>query len=197
MRGKYLVSVGVAAALLVGAPVVGHAQETLELEPSSPWVVDYADESCALRREFGGPENPVVLQFTQFEPNSPVFQIDIVGPNLRWNARETERFVLQYVPDELGSTVFGAMRITAGERGNGLTFYASMSRPTDATSANAGMEEAAPSQQEAAATLVARAQEITGIIVSGAFTQVLRLDTRSLGNPMQAMGSCLDELMTH
>ena len=44
------------------------AREVRRLEPSSEWVLDYADESCRLARHFGTGGNRVILVMDQFEP---------------------------------------------------------------------------------------------------------------------------------
>lgn len=197
MRGTSFVSFGVAAALLAGQSSVSHAQEILELDPSSPWVVDYDDESCALRREFGGPDNPVVLQLRQFVPDREAFSIQVVGPNLQWSGRPAARLLLRFLPDEESSERFGVVRISAAELGHGVTFHSSLTPPTEDDQPPTLVDLTTPTTPEERAAFAARAQQVTGIEVSHAFTQVVRLNTRSLGNPMQAMSACLDELLTH
>ena len=42
------------------------------LEPSSQWVVDYAESNCRLIRMFGAGKDAIKLVFEQVAPRSPV-----------------------------------------------------------------------------------------------------------------------------
>jgi len=156
--------------------------------------MDYAEESCALRREFGGPENRVVLQIQQFVPDSPMFSIQVVGPNLRWNNTAPDRLHLRYLPDEAPTMLGVVLRITAGELGHGVAFHAPLNFPFFAPTADTG---AVPVSQEQRNAMAARAQQITGIELRDAFTQDMTLNTRSMGAPMHGLQACLGELLTH
>ncbi len=59
------------ALLLLSASLASAAQKpTPVLEPSSPWVVDYASNNCRLVRRFGTDKHAVRLLFEQLYPNA-------------------------------------------------------------------------------------------------------------------------------
>jgi TonB family protein len=51
------------------------AEEPIHLEPSTPWVVDYADDSCRLARTFGAGDEKVTLFLDQFQPEAGFYLI--------------------------------------------------------------------------------------------------------------------------
>jgi hypothetical protein len=53
---------------LAAAPMLMAAGKPVRLEPSSQWIVDYADESCRLVRSFGEGSSKT---FFQLESDSP------------------------------------------------------------------------------------------------------------------------------
>ena len=55
--------------------------DVLRLGPSSPWVMDYAEDSCALRRTFGEVGRQVTLEMRQFSPDSSI-QFSIFSENI-------------------------------------------------------------------------------------------------------------------
>ena len=57
-----------------GAPGAGQA-----LEPSKPWVLDYADTQCVATRDYGSQESPITLGFSP-SANGENYQILLVQP---------------------------------------------------------------------------------------------------------------------
>ena len=51
------------------APLVMAASQPLRLQPSSPWVVDYAENSCRLFRQFGTGNTNTLLMFESDSPD--------------------------------------------------------------------------------------------------------------------------------
>jgi len=49
-------------------PLLGAAPEPVRLRPSTPWVLDYAENSCRLSRAFGDDQNHTVLLFESTAP---------------------------------------------------------------------------------------------------------------------------------
>lgn len=54
---------------VAAAPFLVNASEPLRLQPSSPWVVDYAENSCRLIRNFGDDKAQVKLAFESDAPD--------------------------------------------------------------------------------------------------------------------------------
>lgn len=55
-------------ACIAAVPLVSAAPEPVRLQPSSPWVVDYAKESCRLIRDFGSGKTQTKLVFESDAP---------------------------------------------------------------------------------------------------------------------------------
>ncbi len=60
------------AALVVSGPAAAQQQEVETLAPVSAWNLDMAQDSCALSRNFGNEEFPVMLQMRQYAPGAPL-----------------------------------------------------------------------------------------------------------------------------
>ena len=71
-----------AAAGLVIAPQPAAAAEPLHLKPSSKWVLDYAEDSCRLARQFGEGDRRVTLRLDQLEPGD-AFRVNLIGKPAR------------------------------------------------------------------------------------------------------------------
>ena len=70
--------------LMVSIPstaVAAKPREVRRLQPSSQWVVDYANESCSLGRSFGDGDRNVTVFFDQFEPGD-TFNLTLIGKPL-------------------------------------------------------------------------------------------------------------------
>ena len=55
-----------------------YARDVLRLKPSTRWVLEYADESCRLARNFGEGKDRVTLMFDQFQPGD-AFKMRLAG----------------------------------------------------------------------------------------------------------------------
>lgn len=55
-----------------------YARDVLRLQPSTRWVLEYADESCRLARNFGEGKDRITLMFDQFQPGD-AFKIRVAG----------------------------------------------------------------------------------------------------------------------
>ena len=92
---RRIVAVIAACAVLAGAAVPVRAQDApVELTPSSPWVLDYAEDSCALRRRFGEVGQHVDLELRKFG-RGVGFQVIVVSADF---AALTNSFAAQFVP---------------------------------------------------------------------------------------------------
>jgi TonB family protein len=73
------VVITLAAAICINAAPASE-KTILRLKPSTPWVVDYADDSCRLARTFGEGPQQVTLFLDQFEPAAGFYVILGGGP---------------------------------------------------------------------------------------------------------------------
>jgi TonB family protein len=100
---RLLILALVAGSALPATPV--HARETLRLQPSTPWVVDYAEESCRLARNFGEGKERVTLMMDQMEPGD-WFRITLTGKPLRvGNVTRLDKARIRFGPNELETEI--------------------------------------------------------------------------------------------
>ena len=75
----------------------------LQLQPASAWVLDYAEESCRLAREFGEKDDRVTLMLSQFAPGDR-FSVMLTGGVIRVsNPENLKRGKLRFGPNEAES----------------------------------------------------------------------------------------------
>lgn len=97
MRSFLIFAVG-ASVLVPSLPA--QAREVRTLQPSSKWIVDYADESCRLARSFGQDDALVTLLMDQFTPGDS-FKMTLAGKVLgQYNLRSPLRGKIQFAPNE-------------------------------------------------------------------------------------------------
>ncbi len=197
----------IAGLIAVSSTLIGVASpaqardEPLRLAPAAPWVMDYADDSCALRRDFGNAETLVYLEMRQFEPGQLGYQFIVASGQLRLaHYSSAQDVAVRFHPDD-GATVAGAaFNMEFPNDVKGVTFSTSlMAHQYDLVNQIDGTEERAAAYEALAQTidLPVREREVTAIEVIEGFRTPVVLETGSLAAPMQAMRTCLDELLTH
>jgi hypothetical protein len=168
--------------------VQAHAKD-LVLEASSPWVMDYAEDSCALRRGFGEGKTSAQLELRRFAPESTILMT--VSTNAM--APTGEDFQFRFDPQQEWRDTAGVYAHFA-DSSRGVIFGAMLAPSRDAVS------DLSPALfLEAAATLNSQqaAASIEGVSLRSAFKNDLVLRTGSLTKPWSAMDKCLHELLTH
>ena len=174
-----------AASLLLSSGLAS-AAEPVVLQPTSKWILNYADDSCALRRSFGDADREVVLEMRRFQPTDSLY-FTIAGKGIRLPDRAPLK--LSVDPDPAPRKIDDPTAIRTAGGHEGYTFLASLESEA---------EPAHPGQRLAALYDPApRERSITGITVSSGFTKPFRLATGSLHAPMDGMRKCIDELLTH
>lgn len=154
------------------------------LEAASDWVLDYADDSCALRRAFGDPERPVVLEMRQ-HVSGPNMRLMIFGQSLE-NTGDAGEFRLAPGSDWLTIPYVTFLRMADG--GEGVQFFASL-LPAETQLASIDEFFVNPEHREREAAI--RRLETRGFFENDVVLQVGPLD-----QAMLAMRSCTDDLMT-
>lgn len=186
---KYVTSVlsGFAALAMCASPALAQ-DDILTLEPSSPWVLDYADDSCALRRAFGEAGQEAWLEMRQFSPGIN-FQITFGSDAI--NRRMLEP-VMAFEPNEQGVEVPSAIFADFGE-GKGVYFNFAIGPVVFDPDGRDGLADINWTDAERAA----REAEITGILLEKTFASDLRFVTGPMDQTMLAMRGCMDELLLH
>ena len=179
---RFLASAAVIASL-AAQPVI--AQDRLELAPSSNWLLDYAEDSCALRRTFGEDGSKVLLEMRQFAPDNQL-QLMISSADIAYRNRRPS---VRFLPDATKAKPQDVMAVESDDWGKGVLLHTSVRTAPDGEPVNAAYwNPDARDEREAA---------ITGISVTGTFRQNFLLLTGALAKPMNAMRECVDNLMTH
>ena len=174
-----------AIASVVAAPAV-HAEEPLVLKPIGRWLVDYADDSCALRRTFGSEAEPFWLEIRQYAPGdefiatvaSRTVNLGKLAPDLRY----------RFVPDgEVRKNNLVATTSYA-EGSQGVVLLDSMRPESSFRSGDelAGWSDEARDERERA---------LKGLHIELTGSPDFELETGELHEPMNAMRTCLDDLI--
>ena len=168
----------------LSAPTVAIAadnQRTLVL--SSPWNVDYARDSCALRAAFGTGPSKVILELRQY---SPLDTFDAAVASAGFGGGLTAVKV-RFVPNGQLRLDPSMSRQTFSNGMVGVTWLESFLplplKPQD--------------PKERITERDASEKAVTGIELAGGIKPTILLATGEMHIPMNAMRKCTDELVTH
>ncbi len=172
-----------ALALCAGAFLFGSAawgkDEPLVLKQSDKWVANFDTESCQLITAFGESDKKVLLRFSRYTPGD-TFALDVYGKPFNSSATHN-RVTLQFGPNgdaaERSST-----NGTSGKLPMMMLGYADfLGRKWDALASGRVIT---PADESA----------IRWLDVRVAGRKPLRLETGSMGRPMQVMRACIVDL---
>jgi TonB family protein len=173
------------AAVIIVPAAARASEQPLLLPPSSSWVVDYAEDSCALRRTFGDGRINAILEMRQIGPGNG-YEITIGSDSLP-RTRQAPR--IRYKSDEAGTEPTLPSFVDGGGW-HGVRFSDSL-RP--ALPIPSG--EAWPVWPNAERD--ARETAVTELTVADSFERELTLQVGRMHAPLDAMRACMRELVTH
>lgn len=175
------VVVALAAALVAASAPARAAEEPLKLPPSSDWVVDRDDDSCAVRRTFRTPADQALLEFRQHGPGDG-FQVLITSTTLDASGKAPR---VRFEPDTRFYQPDGGLfyRISKGV----AILYRDSLRPNDLSA------EEAESWREA--DWDTRERQITALSVKEGFERPIVLRTGAFDRPMAALRECMAALL--
>lgn len=187
--------VGPAAVALALVPAAPAAAD--ELEPSGDWSLDYADDSCALRRTFGEGEERVWLEIMQLAPRYPA-RVTIAGTDFtkkRKKAALDQTPILRFLPagtdEQYSLFAFGDY----GEGLQGLAVYAPLERTLPSVDAAPAVGSGTvPMYLRGGRPFPGHSKNSNAIALLGAFERDLILKTGDLERPFEAMRACMDDL---
>lgn len=190
------VILGVLAAMFALQPAqVSAQQEPVRLAPSMNWNLDYAEDSCALRRLFGPEGQQVFLTLRQYGPSAePTMTVSSADFRRRGSLRD---LAITFAPDDAPDTDHMPMAIEVEGFGEGVLVSTSLYRASQREFSSALLNSQQIALAVADEVRDAREAEIDGIAISGLFRQPVFLETGSLHRAMTAMRSCIDELLNH
>ena len=192
MTARWLALAAVSV-LAVSSPL--RAEQASGLAPSTPWTLDYADDSCALRRSFG--DGQAYFEMRRFSPASSL-QITVASEALK--ARDLFAFQYRW-SDEPEWREAGRLRIRLGDDLGGVIFVAGfVDVPDDLIEGGdddlylRSIDWRAIEREAAART---DSIEVRGTTLRGRTRGDLRLQLGNLEAPLKALNECVDELVTH
>jgi len=175
------------ASILSG--VVAPPASAKDLAPTSVWALDYADDSCALRRSFGEGRDHTYLEFRRFSPGT-LLQTTVASGRMR--ARNPADISFRFGDGEWSEQRAFSLVMEAPLKG-GVLFTSTIVDPSD-QAIDGDMPDANIDWRsiEQAATDGKRTLRLRG-----AFASELNMQLGSLRAPINALNDCIDELMTH
>lgn len=184
---KQAFAVLISVALLTGSPEAYAAESPTVLQPASPWNLDYSEDSCALRRSFGQGEWETLLEMRQFAPGEGLsFTIltKTYKPGLM------ARYFVSIDPEPEPTFQGNGRTVDAKDGFGGVVFTRMLLRKPERDVADG---PSTPTLAE----IEAREKTVTGITLSKGFDRPFTLQTGAMRKPMDAMRSCMTELLAH
>jgi len=164
------------------------------LEPSSPWTVDYADDSCRLIRQFGVEEDTVIIIFNRFEPGD-AFQLTVSGEPVALK-RATRPALIRFGPTEAEQEhgfVIGIM----GDGKPALVFSGQMRIAPATASEVQARENSVPGEYILPPISDQRKAAVSELSLGRPLRTPVVLKLGGMEKPFEALAACMNELMTH
>jgi hypothetical protein len=191
MRDRIL---ALALSLLMGSGLSPDAVAA-ELSPSSDWMLDYADDSCALRRMFGDEKEQVYLELRRFGPNSS-FQATVASS--RMHAVNPPLIRYRFGEEGTWREAGAANALTLANDFRGVVFRPSLIHLPEYEKIKDSLEaEAHLRTLDIPAIEKEFAANTNSLSIRGAFRPELTLILGRLSEPIAALQKCTDELVTH
>ena len=183
-RAKQLTTAALVFAI-TASQSVSAATKVQTFTPSKSWNVDYADDSCALRREFTSGDDKVLFELRQFSPGN-LFSATAASTAFRQGSHP---LTVRFLPDTKAHDASGSSSL---QYPNGLFGFSWLDSfvPMEKGSDKLQVIGSIPDR-------MAREKAIEGIELSAGLTRTVTIATGEMHQPMQAMRKCMDELLTH
>lgn len=179
------VTFGVAAVATALPLAALSAKPVIDLAPSSPWNMNYADDSCMLIRAFGTERQRILVRFERAAPTSR-FSLTLFGAPFKTNSNKQE-ITLTFEPG--GSTDKRDHAPSGSTEGKlPLVIVESASFLGSSGSDLLDFAPIPPSAERAINALLVDPRKAKA---------AYRLKLGSMGPPMEAMRKCTDELLGH
>ena len=176
--------VAVSLALYATPVRAAENEQPLVMAPISDWVVDYADKSCALRRAFANEDEKAVLELRQYGPGDRI-EVAVLSDTVS-RTRGSPR--TRFEPASEWSEPPAANFIDAGSY-HGVIY-------DDTLRLKETRPEEGPLPEWPDEDRKTREQAVTGITITNSFERDLTLQTGKLHAPMEAMRTCLQDLVS-
>ena len=170
----------VALALCCTSPAA--AQEMVVLEPSTNWLLDYADDHCALRRIFGESGQQIRLELRQ-SMRSDRCEVRV---SLSDFSRTPGGLETRFLDGAEFAPRFQIAQFRTGEGGEGFIYHESLMAPDV-------MLETELSRDAVAAENRARLATVRTYAIGNAFSSDVELQTGPLEEVFRVLGLCVDD----
>lgn len=180
------------------APLVMGAAQPVRLQPSSQWIVDYAENSCRLIRTFGEGRDKIILSFESEVPEST--DMLAIGRPLGSFAEKIQGRFLPVL-----SKIMEGRTAVSSKGGEPAILYTAVRMVPEPISKRVDAREElgkkAPGTRPPAIPLAQRAEEKAARQAFAAATTEIEIDVRrpviletgSLGEPIKALDECSRE----
>ncbi|WP_432769337.1 MAG: energy transducer TonB [Sphingopyxis sp.] len=185
--------ISIALAMLVAPGAAQAAEDVIELAPTTPWNVHYADDYCRLARIFGADKHKLTLSIEQDAPGSS-FRMTLAGPLLRRLDRQDEARVtfgampaqrIMFFPGTVGKDqtawIFGDTVRLKPYPAEEIAFAAANGYARSSIGEITEADEAA----------------VTSVLIGRPLRKPVRLKTGPMQGAFAAMRKCTDELLDH
>ncbi len=161
------------------------------LAPSSPWNVNYGDDSCRLARVFGSDDAMTFLVFDQFAPGD-AFKLTLGGKRFR-NISNGGRASVRFGPDEAEQT----RQYFTGNYSKDLpALILRGDIRMDSLEDRPGKAKAL-SNDDTPPLSPARIAAVTELIIDRPLSRPVKFALGSMRAPIAALDKCLDSLMSN
>ena len=187
----------IALTTLACFPGTAAGEEPRRLSPSGGWVLDYADDSCRLARQFGDGNESIILAMDRFEPGN-YFLLSLIGHPLG-RVRSGRDATLRFGPAELEQNV----EFLEASTGDVPTMiFSRRVRIAPLSESELQLRAAMAERDEGHLFRPApldprREQAVQHLYLDAPGLSPILLETGSLGEPFAAFRRCIDELLTH
>jgi hypothetical protein len=187
---KGLLSLFAVAAAMSAAPPAQAQDGAAAFRPVGTWTIDYGDDYCRLIRTFSDGQREFSLALERLQPGAMV-RLIVVGEVMRPLGRGPRHRAADYIGyafDPAGSS--GQARYVLSETADGRSFVS-----LDPIVLAAPPTPDTPQTYDRAIEQEA-ARGVTGFTLSEGLTSPVRVETGSLGEPIEALQVCADNLLT-
>jgi TonB family protein len=192
------------ASLIVGASVacaysaVAATGEPAEFSPTSPWTVNYADDSCRIGREFGAGDDRLILYLERYAPEDSFFLL--IGGEPLGHPTSDRKIRLTFGPG--GFTRFDPMIL--GDFGDykpalmqsGVHLLEQPREDSERSKTRTASDRGEFGIMPERAATPAEEAAITWLEVEPRRGKVIRIALGSMGPPMAALRKCIDDLVS-
>lgn len=181
------------SSIATAVPVEAQSQ-ILKLEPSSKWMIDYADDSCRLSRQFGTDKEKVIAIFSRFAPGDE-FQLTMAGKPVELRG-VTRKASVRFGPAETEQQ----LKFGIGNLGNDMPALIfldqiSIAAPEEVDKKN-GMK-ATTGKYLGLPMTAERKAAVTQLFIGRPLRRPIKLKLGAMDKPFAALSTCIDELLTH